>query len=302
MALLLTLPGSAAAQSDPMARYRYLSCIGGKCYHPDFFGGLGLEPKRKYSVAFGTHKVCGIVRDALNTAIRAGSASLRAVLRPLPLEAQTNTWPWPGHDITTYETRNPIFAADIFLPWNWIGWGPWPGAEPRPDDLQSDYSRARWMIAPVFNDGKPLLMTQTSGLGVNVWDVPEDELGKRDWSDWRSYSGFKPRLSPCALQNEYNAGPLGGLGHDCKIPRRVLPEFPRLTAQQQASAPFLGAGRAVAIAYFAFIEQHYYAALQTPGKDLILVVDPGDHAPEPSTYGVQSPDADLCYLLPSLSN
>jgi hypothetical protein len=288
-------PASAVWQGKPR-----LSCIGKQCYSQDFFGWLGLDPKRHYVIAYGTDKVCGVVRDAVNQALRAGKQSLHAVSRPLPESAQKNTWPWHGKPVTEYETRNPIFAGEIFLPWNWMAWAPWPGAKPpQEDDLVDDYSRARWMIAPVFNDGKRMLMTQKAGAGVNVWDVPDDELDLHDWSDWRSYAGYHPLMSYCKIPQPEGrtAGPFDQFSFSCPIgPVEFTPQFPNISAQTRKKEPFATATRSVSVFTFAQIVGRYYTVLQTADQDVLVVDDNGDGMPVPEKYGVFSEKSDLCYL------
>jgi hypothetical protein len=300
----LTVAFAAAAPNPGGAREPYWACVRwGKCYRPDFLGGMGLTPRRHYVIAYGADAVCKTIRDAVNKAIAAGPASLRAVQRPLPPEAQTDTWHWYGQRITHYETRNPIFAADIFLPWNWMNWEPWPGATPgNPDDLKDDYDRARWMIAPVFNDGKPVLMTQKPRSGVSVWDVPAEELNKHDWSDWRSYKDFGLLQSHCDNPRDDRVGPLSALADRCALGPHfaVGPAYPKLSQAEQDVDPFAHADRWLSIFYFAQVNGHYYAVLQPPRFDLLIVADPGTGMPSPEKFGLYSESSDVCYLKPVL--
>jgi hypothetical protein len=287
-------PASAVWLGDPRP-----SCIGKQCYASDFLGWLGLYPKRHYVIAYGTDKVCAVVRDSVNQALRAGKQSLQAVSRPLPESARKNTWPWHNKPVTEYETRNPIFAGDIFLPWNWMGWQPWPGAKPQDDDLVDDHLRARWMIAPVFNDGKRILMTQQAELGVIVWDVPDDELDRHDWSDWQSYAGYHPRKSYCKITppEERTAGPFEQFSLSCPIgPVEYAPQFPNISAQTRKKEPFATATRSISMFTFAQIAGRYYTVLQTADQDVLVVDDNGDGMPPPEKYGIFSEKSDLCYL------
>ena len=305
----------AAPTTRALATEPYDSCIGSKCYPPDFLGGLGLKPRRRYEIVFGTDPICTTVRDAVNAAIRAGAASRRKVERPLPAEAlaAASTWPWRGQAVTTWETKNPIFASDIFLPWNWVAYTPFPPSnhELNPDLLKDDFSRSRWLIAPIFNDGRPLLLTQAPKEGVYVWDVPEAELGKHDWSNWRSYASFSPLVARCDgkpyspnsgdLATSIAVGPLDRYGSRCQLTSdRGGPMFPNLSKEKQESEPFRRAGRVLSLFTFAKVRERYFGILQTPDDDTLTVVDLGDRMPPPLEYGSYRPQLDLCYLQPTL--
>jgi hypothetical protein len=297
-------------QAFAISDYPSVSCIGTHCYGPDFLGGLGLYPARHYKIAYGKNKVCTVVRDAVNKAIRAGNRSLEAVSKPLPesaLSDQGPTWPWHGKPVTKYETRNPIFASDIFLPWNWMAWEPWPGATPwSGNELKDDYSRARWMIAPVFNDGKRHLMTQGKpGSGIKVWDVPDDELDGHDWSDWKSYENYRPLVAYCKFVSNAPlwVGPFEQFSSPCPIASSErAPLFSKLPLSERKRYPFSVANPAISLFTLSLIDERYYIILQPAYQDLIIVDDAGNSMPSPDKYGDFSENMDLCYLIPSLEN
>lgn len=143
--------------------------------------------------------------------------------RPLPAEASvpTPTWHWRDQAVTTWETKNPIFANDIILPWNWVGTEPSFNIVSDPDLFKDDFARARRIIAPVFTGGQAVLVTQTSKIGVNVWDIPEADLGKHNWSDRKAYAGSHVRRSLCRFPPGCPVGPFEGMEFRCPSPQQL---------------------------------------------------------------------------------
>lgn len=91
--------------------------------------GLGIVPRRSYFLDYAGSPVCTKIRDALNAAIAAGKASEKKVLRPLPPDQVPTEFPEKGRQMSLgpeeywqgmYESKNPILADEMFLPWNFL--------------------------------------------------------------------------------------------------------------------------------------------------------------------------------------
>jgi hypothetical protein len=279
-----------------------------KTYKDDAMRGLGIVPRRTYFLDYDGSPVCGKIRDALNAAIAAGKASEKAVLLPLPPDQVPTEIPEKGRLMALgpreywqgmYEAKNPILADEMFLAWSYL--------DGRPNDLPArgvqvigetrwDYARARWLIVPL-GDGRRYLVTRDVYPDVDVWDVPEAELERHDWSRWENYKPYKTiQVNP--WKNEYptsaSINPVTrfrqlypqGVGIALEHPPQSYPNLPK-DLEDPSSGAFWGGGggRSLASVNFARIDGRTYLLLLGNFTDNLVVADverpPGD---------------DVCYL------
>lgn len=159
-----------------------------------------------------------------------------------------------------------------------------------------DFARARWLIVPLA-DGRRYLVTRDVYPGVDVWDVPEEELDRHDWSRWESYKPFRTiRENP--WQAEYpNAHPINpvmrflelepaGPGIVLEHRPRAYPNLPKELEYPSPGAPWVGGGgRSLTSVNFARIDGRVYLLSFGNLVDTIVVADV-----------MHPPGDDVCYL------
>jgi hypothetical protein len=141
-------------------------------------GAFGLTPKRTYrTVMSDDESVCDEIISEMNGAI-AGDIK-----------------PWQTIPGSAYD--NPLYSGPAFIRWKYLK------GEPGTNVLQdaaTDDSGYRWLVAPVFNDSKPVLVTAFAAILSNpdrvgeiseFWHIGASQTNT-DWSDPRSYVGVVP--------------------------------------------------------------------------------------------------------------
>lgn len=282
VAVLALASGAARAQNAPYAPplgYQqdnrtqpcYPFSFNGREYCTDPLSGPGLDPPRVYYTAYDGSPICAEIRDALNRALVRPEESARSVMRPLPDSILHATY---QRDPTakTYESKNPLYADPMFLNWEYLnGVSRFDGETENgnPLMLYNDLDFARYLIAPVLNDGVRHLVYSEGRVGAYLWDVSQDQLIERDWSDWRSYRPWKPMPNACPVSRGV---PLADFRSLCSFVARGT-WFPKLSETENRELPWVIGNRAVSVVNFALIRNHFYEVLHTPNVDVVIVVD-----------------------------
>jgi hypothetical protein len=282
------VPSPATADDDnPSNPY----CFDAESCDRNINGAFGLTPKRTYrAVMSDDDAVCVEIVHELNAAI-VGEIK-----------------PW--QTVPGSEFDNPLYSGPTFLRWSYLAGKP--GTKTRRNAAKDD-SSYRWLIAPVLNDGKPMLVTKYSA-SVNdanrigqpwlFWDMKATSTND-NWENPASYSSMSPlsqRIEPSELVSTLPLKPLKvQLGADPLVRttflyaasnpdgRDLFPKLPR--SRQKGAWRFVNRRSLGNETNFATIGHFYYAILDDGLVDALVVFKL-----HPSRIG-----DDVCYIESDLS-
>lgn len=239
-----------------------LLCDDRFCYSHSIYGGLGLLPKRSYEVEYAANvRVCHSIADALNWSFSQSPETLVAI--------------WEGLAPEGWATTNPLFSHSAFVRWHRVM-----GALVEPGGMPTQIER--WVVAPLFNDGIPRLITRTRGT-PDIWDYSPAELEGSDWSLPASYHPAR-RVRPESNPIKANADFRSLIGGE-------VVRFPKLAPDRRKQAIWRESFRSdVGEFELIFVDGKYYAVLLSAYTDTVLVVDLSLNAGD-----------DICYLSSSFS-
>lgn len=281
-------------------------CVEQACstrYPDNPLGGLGVEPRRTYVLDYDGSPVCVKIRDAMNAAIADPDVAWKKVIRPMPRKPDppqnkgdriyAPARYWEG----LYQAKNPLFADDMFLAWSYLD-GEVADSSTKGSIVfrpaAFDHNRARWLIVPLA--GHRYLVTRgalTKGR-PEVWDVPEGDLDRQDWSSYKSYQAYKGIWENPWKDRYPDADPVNPVtrfaqlypsGPDILI-EKYPPDTPKAPKLDEPASIWRGAQRGLSIADFARIDGRVYLILTVKSRnDLKIVADVE-----------KTPGDDLCYL------
>jgi uncharacterized protein YecT (DUF1311 family) len=241
---------------------RNLLCDDRFCYSRSIYGGLGLLPKRGYVVEYAAEeRVCRSIADALNWPFSQSPEILAATWESLAPEG--------------WATTNLLFSHSTFVRWHRVAGSPVdPGAMPTQIE--------RWVVAPLFNDGIPRLVTRTRGT-PDLWDYSVAELGTADWSLPASYHPAR-RVRPESNPIKANADFRSLIGDEVVGFPKLAPDRRKQEIWRQTDRHDVGEFE------IAVVEGKYYSVFLSADIDTVLVTDLS-----------RPPGEDACYLHSSFS-